>query len=64
MLTLDGLQASAFVVIYDLYGRKIIQLTATNQTEQIAAADWLPGTYLVQITDSNGNRYNQKVIKE
>ncbi|MGN6478332.1 MAG: PKD domain-containing protein, partial [Flavipsychrobacter sp.] len=64
MLTLDGLQAGASVVIYDLYGRKIIQLTATNKTEQIAAADWLPGTYLVQITDSNGNRYNQKVIKE
>jgi len=64
VLTLDGLQPGVSVVVYDLYGRKIIQQIETNKTEQIATADWLPGTYLVQITDGNGNRYNQKMIKE
>ncbi|MES2617576.1 MAG: T9SS type A sorting domain-containing protein [Bacteroidota bacterium] len=63
--TIPGSQVQA-VVIYDVSGRELLQLSATGTSElfqtTISIADWPAGLYIVQMISDNGS-ITKKLIK-
>jgi hypothetical protein len=47
--------------IVDLSGRTVANGVLVNQTIQVSALS--NGTYFIQLTDKQGNRYTEKFIK-
>jgi hypothetical protein len=53
------------LVIYSITGQVILKKDQLRDTESISVADWLPGTYIINLQSlkSNANIINIKIIK-
>ena len=52
------------VRMLEITGRLVIQKTLSSGTNQISLSGMSKGMYLLEVTDSNGNRQIQKIVKQ
>lgn len=52
------------IELMDIRGRSLVERETTSSKLDLAFPDLIPGVYLLQATNGNGQRFYQKVIKE
>jgi PKD repeat protein len=63
-LIIDNATAGSSIRLYDLLGQMIYSGTVLNGEQVINTRRLVPGTYILQITDGQGNRLNRTIVKE
>ena len=63
-LTIENASAGTAIKLFNMMGQQVYdgQINDTKQT--INLQNLVPGTYFLQITDTNGNRINRTVVKQ
>ncbi len=62
VLHIDGLSKGTQIQLNDIYGRVVYKATAAKDKETINTANLGPGSYLLQLTTSDGRKVGYKVV--
>ncbi|MBS1781357.1 MAG: T9SS type A sorting domain-containing protein [Bacteroidetes bacterium] len=62
VLYIDGLTKGTQIQLNDIYGRVVYKATATKNKETINTANLAPGSYMLQLTTSDGRKVGYKVV--
>jgi hypothetical protein len=63
-LTVKGITKGTTIQLFDITGREVHYAVATQTFEEINISSLIPGTYVLQLTDRDGNRVTKKIVKE
>lgn len=64
VLHIDGIESAFTVKFKDIHGREIRRYTAPAGLLQLSLVEMLPAVYLVEITDSQGRKSTQRLVKK
>jgi hypothetical protein len=62
-LIIDGLTAGTVIKLYNIIGQELFRGISVSQKETINTSYYATGTYILEISDANGNREIHKIVK-
>jgi hypothetical protein len=63
-LNIKSITKGTIIQLFDLTGREVYHAIAVQTFEEINTSSLPPGTYVLQLTDKDGNRVTKKIVKE
>ncbi len=63
-LRISSVEGTQIVTIYDLLGRVMLQTSINTAAESVNVSSLLPGTYVLEITGTNGFRHQLRFTKK
>jgi hypothetical protein len=62
--TIENAASGTRVAICDIAGKFIAELVITSNRQQVDLSNYLPGVYILQLTNPNGTKQVMKIHKE
>ncbi len=63
-LFIDGVVSGTLYRVYNILGQQVESGTINNKKEEVNMEVLRTGTYILQLTDKNGNRISRTVVKQ
>jgi hypothetical protein len=63
-LFIDGAVSGTLYRVYNILGQQVVIGTINNRKEEVNMEELRTGTYILQLTDKNGNRISRTVVKQ
>lgn len=61
---INGLKDNSTILVLDATGRQLSKIVTNKGIEQISLNGYADGTYILRITDGNGEVINKKIVKQ
>ena len=63
LLYIEGLTPGAIIILTDILGKEVYKDTSANSKFVVNTKSLSAGTYILQVTDSKGNRHVRHIVR-